>query len=33
LDPKGLLMAAVISILLIFLIWRYRDAFRGILSP
>jgi len=33
LDPSGLPMAAVISILLIFLIWRYRDAFRGILTP
>jgi len=32
-DPSGLPMAAVISILLVFLIWRYRDAFKGILSP
>lgn len=32
-DPKGLPMAALVSILLIFLVWRYRDAFRGILSP
>jgi uncharacterized membrane protein YphA (DoxX/SURF4 family) len=32
LDPSGLPMAIVISILLVFLIWRYRDAFRGILS-
>jgi uncharacterized membrane protein YphA (DoxX/SURF4 family) len=31
LDPSGLPMAAVISILLVFLIWRYRDAFAGIL--
>ena len=33
LDPSGLPMAVVISILLVFLIWRYRDAFRGILNP
>ena len=33
LEPSGLPMAAVISILLVFLIWRYRDAFKGILSP
>src|SRR5256886_17091661 len=33
LDPGGVPMAAVISILLIFLISRYRDAFIVILSP
>jgi putative oxidoreductase len=33
LDPSGLPMAVVISILLIFLVWRYREAFKGILSP
>jgi hypothetical protein len=33
LEPSGLPMAIVISILLVFLIWRYRDAFRGILTP
>jgi putative oxidoreductase len=33
LDPSGLPMAIVVSILLVFLIWRYRDAFKGILSP
>jgi len=33
LEPSGLPMAAVISILLVFLLWRYRDAFRGILNP
>jgi len=32
-DPSGLPMAVVISLLLVFLIWRYRDAFKGILSP
>ena len=32
-DPSGLPMAIVISILLVFLIWRYRDAFGGILRP
>jgi len=31
LDPSGLVMAAVVSILLVFLVWQYRDAFRGIL--
>ena len=29
-DPSGLPMASVISILLVFLVWRYRDAFAGI---
>ena len=33
LDPSGLVMAAVISILLVFLVWQYRDAFRGIVTP
>jgi putative oxidoreductase len=33
LDPSGLPLAAVISILLVFLLWQYRDAFKGILSP
>ena len=32
-DPSGLPMAAVISILEVFLIWRYRDAFAAILRP
>jgi hypothetical protein len=32
LDPSGLPMATVISLLLVFLIWRYRDAFKGVLS-
>ena len=32
-DPSGLPMAAVISILLVFLLWQYRDAFKGILTP
>ena len=31
LEPSGLPMATVVSILLVFLIWRYRDAFAGIL--
>jgi len=30
-DPSGLPMAAFISILAIFLLWRYRDAFAGLL--
>src|SRR5213080_3541201 len=32
-DPSGLPMATVISILLVFLVWRYRDAFAGIVRP
>jgi len=32
-DPSGLPLAAVVSILLIFLLWRYRDAFAGLLRP
>jgi putative oxidoreductase len=30
-DPSDLPMAALISILAIFLLWRYRDAFAGLL--
>jgi uncharacterized membrane protein YphA (DoxX/SURF4 family) len=30
-DPSGLPMAALISFLAIFLLWRYRDAFAGLL--
>jgi len=33
LEPSGLPMAIIISVLLVFLIWRYREAFRGILTP
>ena len=33
LEPSGLPMAIVISIMLVFLIWQYRDAFKGILRP
>jgi uncharacterized membrane protein YphA (DoxX/SURF4 family) len=32
-DPSGLPMASVISILVVFLVWRYRDAFAGIVRP
>jgi putative oxidoreductase len=32
-EPSGLPMATVISILLVFLVWRYRDAFAGIVRP
>jgi putative oxidoreductase len=32
-DPSGLPMASVISILLVFLVWRYRDAFAGLVRP
>jgi putative oxidoreductase len=31
LDPSGLPMAIIISLLFAFLLWRYRDAFAGIL--
>jgi putative oxidoreductase len=31
LDPSGLPIAIIISLLFIFLVWRYRDAFAGIL--
>jgi uncharacterized membrane protein YphA (DoxX/SURF4 family) len=31
--PTGLTIAAFVSILLLFLIWRFRDAFAGILRP
>src|SRR5215467_7050343 len=33
LDPSGLPMATIVSILLVLLLWRYRDAFAGILRP
>jgi putative oxidoreductase len=32
-DPSGLPIAIVISILEVFLIWRYREAFAGIFRP
>lgn len=31
--PEGLPPAIVVTILELFLVWRYRDAFKGILSP
>jgi len=31
--PEGLPPAIVVTILELFLIWRYRNAFKGILSP
>ena len=33
LEPSGLPIAMVISVLLLFLLWRYREAFSGILRP
>src|SRR6266480_2680148 len=33
LDPSGLPMAAFVSILAIFLLWRYRSAFAGLVQP
>jgi putative oxidoreductase len=32
-DPSGLPMAALVSILAIFLVWRYREAFAGLVRP
>src|SRR5205809_807936 len=32
-EPSGLPMAIVVSFLLVFLVWRYRDAFAGIVRP
>jgi uncharacterized membrane protein YphA (DoxX/SURF4 family) len=32
-ELAGMLPAVVVLILELFLVWRYRDAFRGILSP
>src|SRR4030095_11970126 len=32
-DPSGLPMAALVSILAIFLVWRYREAFAGWVRP
>lgn len=32
-EPAGLPPAILVTILELFLVWRYRDAFRGILSP
>ena len=31
--PEGLPPAVIVTILELFLVWRYRDAFKGILSP
>jgi uncharacterized membrane protein YphA (DoxX/SURF4 family) len=31
--PEGVPPAIVVTILELFLVWRYRDAFRGILNP
>jgi putative oxidoreductase len=33
LDPSGLPMAIIISLLFIFLVWRYREAFAGLVRP
>jgi putative oxidoreductase len=32
-DPAGMLPAVVVGVLELFLVWRYREAFRGIFSP
>ena len=31
--PEGMLMGIVVTVLFLFLVWRYRDAFRGLLQP
>jgi hypothetical protein len=33
LDPSGLLMAIVVALLALFLLWRYRTNFAGLLKP
>ena len=33
LEPGGMVPAAIVTIFELFLVWRYRDAFKGILSP
>jgi len=33
LEPKGLLMAMVVSALALFLLWRYRANFAGLVKP
>ena len=33
LDQSGLVMAAVVTLLALFLLWRYREAFAGLLRP
>jgi putative oxidoreductase len=33
LDPSGLPMVAVISAMTLFLLWRYRSAFAGLVQP
>ncbi len=32
-EPAGMVPAIVVTILELFLIWRYRDAFKGIVRP
>jgi putative oxidoreductase len=32
-DPSGLPMAILVSALSLFLLWRYRDAFAGLIRP
>jgi uncharacterized membrane protein YphA (DoxX/SURF4 family) len=32
-DPSGMAVAAVVAVLAAFLVWRYRDAFAGLLQP
>jgi len=33
LEPSGMIMAVVVAVLWGFLVWRYRDAFAGLLRP
>ena len=32
-DPNGMPMAIIVSVLSLFLLWRYRDAFVGLVRP
>ena len=32
-DPSGMPVAIVVALLALFLLWRYRDAFAGLLRP
>ena len=31
--PEGIVMGMIVTALFLFLVWRYRDAFRGLLQP
>ena len=31
--PEGLMMAILVTVVFVFLVWRYRDAFAGLMRP